>query len=40
MFLFSKKTEMPTRDRALPGRPEPIPTALTHDVFARPLAGV
>ena len=39
MFLFSKKTEMPTRDNALPGRPEPLPTAERHDVFDRPLAA-
>jgi peptide-methionine (S)-S-oxide reductase len=39
MFSFSKKVGMPTRDRALPGRPTLIPTAETHDVFGRPLAG-
>ncbi len=39
MFPFSKKIEMPTRDRALPGRPTPLPTAESHDVFARPLAA-
>jgi len=39
MFLFSKKTEMPSRDQALPGRPTPLPTAETHDVFGRPLAA-
>ncbi|MCB6178426.1 peptide-methionine (S)-S-oxide reductase MsrA [Rhodobacter sp. Har01] len=31
MFLFDRrKTEMVTPDRALPGRPDPIPTAETH----------
>ena len=39
MFPFSKKIEMPTRDRSLPGRPAPIPTAEFHDVFRRPLAS-
>ena len=38
MFSFSKKVKMPTRERGLPGRPTPIPTAKTHDVFGRPLA--
>lgn len=38
MFPFSKKVEIPTRDHALPGRPAPIPTAETHDVFSRKLA--
>ncbi len=38
MFPFSKKTEMPSRDHALPGRPEPLATAETHEVFARRLA--
>jgi peptide-methionine (S)-S-oxide reductase len=38
MFQFSKKIEIPTYDRALPGRPAPIPTAEIHDVFDRKLA--
>jgi peptide-methionine (S)-S-oxide reductase len=38
MFPFSKKVEMPARDRALPGRPSAIPTAETHHVFGRKLA--
>lgn len=38
MFPFSKKVEIPARDRALPGRPTPIATAETHDVFGRKLA--
>ncbi|MFD1329626.1 peptide-methionine (S)-S-oxide reductase MsrA [Mycoplana ramosa] len=40
MFLidmFNKKTTMPTPDSALPGRPDPIPTAQTHFVNGRPL---
>lgn len=38
MFLFSKKSAMPSPERALPGRSTPVATAETHDVFARPLA--
>ncbi len=38
-MLFGKKMELPTRDEALPGRPEPIPTAATHFVNGRPLKG-
>ena len=37
MFPFMKKTSMPSPDRALPGRPEPLPTAETHAVFGRNL---
>lgn len=40
MFLidmFNKKTTMPTPESALPGRPDPIPTAQTHFVNGRPL---
>ena len=37
--LFAKKTRMPTAADALPGRPEPIPTATTHFVNGRPLKG-
>ena len=38
MFLFnSAKTRMVERDEALPGRPEPIPTARTHFVNGREL---
>jgi peptide-methionine (S)-S-oxide reductase len=37
MFLFSKKTAMPTPAESLPGRPGPIPTAERHFVFGRPL---
>ncbi|HXF89323.1 MAG TPA: peptide-methionine (S)-S-oxide reductase MsrA [Xanthobacteraceae bacterium] len=38
MFLF-KKTAMPTRSEALPGRAAPIPTAKDHFVNGRPLKG-
>ncbi|WP_230530222.1 peptide-methionine (S)-S-oxide reductase MsrA [Microvirga roseola] len=39
MFTFRKKTEMPTADQALPGRPNPLPTAETHFINGRPLQG-
>ena len=39
MLFAKKKTEMPTRDTALPGRATPIPTAEEHYVFSRPLKG-
>ncbi|MBU2533387.1 MAG: peptide-methionine (S)-S-oxide reductase MsrA [Alphaproteobacteria bacterium] len=39
MFPFSKKVEMPSPERALPGRPDPLPTADRHDIFDRTLAG-
>ncbi len=39
LFGLMKKTEIPTRDTALPGRPEPIPTAETHFVNQHPLKG-
>ena len=42
MFLFdqlAKKISMPTATEALPGRPEPIPTAETHFMNGRPLKG-
>jgi peptide-methionine (S)-S-oxide reductase len=39
-MLFTKKTlQMPTRETALPGRPEAIPTAATHFVSGRLLKG-
>jgi peptide-methionine (S)-S-oxide reductase len=39
-MLFSrKKTEMPTRETALKGRAEPLPTAEEHFIFGRPLKG-
>jgi peptide-methionine (S)-S-oxide reductase len=37
--LFAKKTAMPAAEAALPGRPEPIPTAETHFVNHRKLKG-
>jgi peptide-methionine (S)-S-oxide reductase len=39
MFSLRKKTEMPTPDEALPGRPTPIPTAQQHFVNGHPLKG-
>ena len=39
MFAFRKRTAMPTRDEALPGRPQPIPTAQTHFVNGHALKG-
>jgi peptide-methionine (S)-S-oxide reductase len=42
MFLFNKlarKSAMPSAADALPGRPEPIPTAASHFVNGRPLHG-
>ena len=38
MFLFDRaKMQMVTPDRALPGRPEPLPTAETHFLSGLPL---
>jgi len=37
MFLYRKSAEMPRREDALPGRPEPIPTASHHFLNGRPL---
>ena len=39
MFLLKKKAEMPDAGKALPGRADPIPTAMTHFVNDRPIAG-
>jgi peptide-methionine (S)-S-oxide reductase len=39
MFLFKKKSELPARGEALPGRPAPIPTAADHFVAHHPLKG-
>jgi peptide-methionine (S)-S-oxide reductase len=39
MFSFRKMLEMPARDKALPGRADPIPTAEKHFVSGRPLKG-
>ncbi len=38
-MLFRKKTEMPSRETALPGRTTPLRTARDHFLFDRPLAG-
>lgn len=37
--LLRKKSEMVTPDAALPGRPDPIPSAPVHHVFGRPLTA-
>src|SRR5437879_12456908 len=37
MFMFKKKTDMPSAAEALPGRPMPIPTAREHFINHRPL---
>jgi peptide-methionine (S)-S-oxide reductase len=37
--LLSRKGTMPTPETALPGRPEPIPTATTHFVNGNALKG-
>ncbi len=40
MSIFSRKSlDMPDMASALPGRPHPIPTARSHFVSGRPLAG-
>jgi peptide-methionine (S)-S-oxide reductase len=39
MLLRKAKSMMPTAETALPGRPNPIPTAAEHEVFSRPLKG-
>jgi len=39
LSFLTKKTTMPTAATALPGRPEPIPTANEHFVSRRPLKG-
>ena len=39
MFMFRKKLEMPTAADALPGRPNPIPTAARHHVLGTSLKG-
>ena len=39
MFLFRKKAEMPNAADALPGRPNPLPTAERHFVNGNPLKG-
>ncbi|AMY67590.1 peptide-methionine (S)-S-oxide reductase MsrA [Frigidibacter mobilis] len=37
--LFGRKPDLPTPAEALPGRAQPIPTAETHFLNGRPLAG-
>ncbi len=39
MLSLFRKPEMPAPGAALPGRPDPIPTAETHFVNGRPLKG-
>jgi peptide-methionine (S)-S-oxide reductase len=39
MFMFRKSPEMPSREQALPGRLNPIPTASRHFIHGRPLKG-
>lgn len=39
MLFARKKTEMPTAETALKGRPTPLPTAEEHFIFGRPLKG-
>src|SRR5262245_32464679 len=39
MFSFRKSLEMPAAGSALPGRGQPIPTADTHFINGRKLAG-
>lgn len=39
LFGLSKLRALPAKDEALPGRPDPIPTAETHFVNHRPLRG-
>ncbi len=39
MFSLFRKPEMPASGAALPGRPDPIPTADIHFVSGRPLKG-
>jgi peptide-methionine (S)-S-oxide reductase len=39
MFPFRKRAEMPDAGKALPGRPDPIPTAERHFVNGRALQG-
>ncbi|MBS7541017.1 peptide-methionine (S)-S-oxide reductase MsrA [Ancylobacter lacus] len=39
MFFLKKSLDLPTPDRALPGRPHPLPTAERHFLSKRPLKG-
>jgi len=39
MLFARKKTEMPTRETALKGRSDPLPTAAEHFIFGQALKG-
>ncbi|MEM9145557.1 MAG: peptide-methionine (S)-S-oxide reductase MsrA [Pseudomonadota bacterium] len=39
MLGLFKKTTLPTAESALPGRAEPVPTAVDHFITGRPLKG-
>ena len=39
MFLSKRPSTLPTRDEALPGRAEPLPTADKHFVTGEPIKG-
>ena len=39
MFLSKRPSTLPTRDEALPGRAEPLPTANKHFVTGEPIKG-
>jgi peptide-methionine (S)-S-oxide reductase len=39
MFTFKKSLDLPGKDQALPGRPDPIRTAANHFVNGNPLKG-
>src|SRR6201997_4198741 len=39
MFMLRKSLEMPNKEQALPGRPNPIPTAKSHFVNGHALKG-
>src|SRR5438105_616008 len=39
MFMFKKKLEMPSPATALPGRPDPLPTARQHFINGNLLKG-
>ena len=39
MFMFKKSLDLPSKDQALPGRPDPIRPAAKHFVNGNPLKG-
>src|SRR3981081_2218800 len=39
MFLFSKPSTMVSADEALPGRGEPMPVPVAHEVLGNPIAA-